>query len=62
MVHSWTFMLFCPQKNQTIQLLKNQLLKLLELSFLFGTLLDIEGCYKTIKYRKCAFINVKKHE
>ena len=36
-------MLFCPQKNQTIQLLKNQLLKLLELSFLFGTLLDIEG-------------------
>lgn len=43
MVHSRVFMLFCPQKNQTIQLLKNQLLKLLELSFLFGTLLDIEG-------------------
>ena len=43
MVHSWVFMLLCPQKYQTIQLLKNQLLKLLELSFLFGTLLDIEG-------------------
>ena len=36
-------MLLCLQKFQAIQLLKNQLLKLLELSFLFGTLLDIEG-------------------
>ena len=33
MVHSWAFMLLCLQKFQTIQLLKNQLLKLLELSF-----------------------------